>query len=165
MLKTIVLLVIEHVRQRPIRVSLAVLGVAIGVSAWLAIRLANVEVFRAFEESVDAVVGKASIQVTGKKVDLDEQILLSIRQHPSVVAANPVLRIVGTSRNGSSQGKGVMIFGLDLLEYTNESLPMFSGIEKPARSSMPFLTKPPCLSEALSPLIGILPLGTRWMFR
>ena len=31
---------------------------------------------------------------------------------------------------GSSQGKGVIIFGLDLLEYTNESLPMFSGIEK-----------------------------------
>ena len=130
MLKTIVLLVWEHVRQRPIRVSLAVLGVAIGVSAWLAIRLANVEVFRAFEESVDAVVGKASIQMTGTDVGLDEHILLSIRQHPSVLAANPVLRMVGTSQHGLAQGRGVMIFGLDLLEYTNDSLPIFSGMEK-----------------------------------
>ena len=130
MLKTIVLLAIEHVRQRPVRVSLAVLGVAIGVSAWLAIRLANVEVFRAFEESVDAAVGKASIQVSGKHADLDEQILLSIRQHPAVVAANPVLRVRGTASTGSSQGKGLMVFGLDLLEYSTESRSMFSGVEK-----------------------------------
>ena len=93
MLKAIFLLVTEHIRQRPIRSVLAILGVAIGVSAWLAIRLANVEVYRAFEESVDTVVGKASIQVTGENGRLDEQILPTIRINPAVTAANPVLRI------------------------------------------------------------------------
>ena len=110
MLKAIFLLVTEHIRQRPIRTGLAVLGVAIGVSAWLAIRLANVEVYRAFEESVDTVVGKASIKVTGGIRRLDEQILLTIRKHPAVTAANPILRITGTSRSPSSQSKTITIF-------------------------------------------------------
>ena len=87
------------------------MGVAIGVSAWLAIRLANVEVYRAFEESVETVVGKASIQVTGEQGRLDEQILPTLRKHPAVTAANPLLRIPGTGRQQLSQNKSIIILG------------------------------------------------------
>ena len=126
MLKAILLLVSEHIRQRPIRTVLAIVGVAIGVSAWLAIRLTNVEVFRAFEESVDSVVGKASVKVTGEGGRLDEQILHAIRIHPAVIAAHPVLRISGTRRGESSQKRPVMIVGLDLLEYWSQESMMFA---------------------------------------
>ena len=46
MLRILLLLVVEHLRHRPIRALLTVLGVAIGVSAWLAIRVVNGEVYR-----------------------------------------------------------------------------------------------------------------------
>ena len=130
MLKAIFLLVTEHIRQRPIRSVLAIVGVAIGVSAWLAIRLANVEVYRAFEESVDAVVGKASIQVKGENGRLDEQIMLSIRKHSAVTAANPVLRISATGHQENSQKKPIMIMGLDLLEFWSNEPMVFSRQEK-----------------------------------
>ena len=128
--KAIFLLVAEHIRHRPIRSVLATIGVAIGVSAWLAIRLANVEVYRAFEESVDTVVGKASIQVTGESGRLEEQILATIRKHPAVAAANPLLRIPGTGRHQLSQNKPIMILGLDLLDYLSNESMVFSRQER-----------------------------------
>ena len=130
MLKGIFLIVTEHVRQRPIRVSLAVLGVAIGVSAWLAIRLANVEVFRAFEESVEMVVGEVSLKVTGGEERIDETILQTIRTHPAVTAANPILRITGLIKNGTSTPKSSMILGLDLIEYWSHQSLVFESDER-----------------------------------
>ena len=130
MLKAIFLLVTEHIRQRPIRTSLAVLGVAIGVSAWLAIRLANVEVYRAFEESVDTVVGTASIKVTAGPQRLDELLLLKIRKHPAVTTADPILRITGTNQRSSSQVSAITILGVDLIEYGAQQSMVFSGSER-----------------------------------
>ncbi len=118
--KALFLLVQEHLRQRPIRTSLTMLGVAIGVSAWLAIRLANGEVFQSFEASVDSVVGEASIQVSAEERRLDERLLRKIRQHPAVLAAHPVLKVPATTKDKDSQRQAIHILGLDVLELANE---------------------------------------------
>ncbi|MCA9466175.1 MAG: hypothetical protein KC643_12140 [Nitrospira sp.] len=55
----------DHLRHRPFRALLTVLGVAIGVAAWLAIRTANSGVYQSFEHSVDSVVGQATVIVEG----------------------------------------------------------------------------------------------------
>ena len=65
MLRTLLLLVIEHLRHRPVRALLTGVGVAIGVAAWLAIRVVNGEVYQSFEQSVGSVVGEASVTVSG----------------------------------------------------------------------------------------------------
>ena len=67
MLKAIFLLVTEHIRQRPIRTGLAVLGVAIGVSAWLAIRLANVRAFWKLLGDHIPIIGTGGVE-TGRDV-------------------------------------------------------------------------------------------------
>ncbi len=59
MTRIILLLIVEHLRHRPMRALLTLLGVAIGVSAWLAIRVVNGEVYQSFEQSVESVVGQA----------------------------------------------------------------------------------------------------------
>lgn len=130
MLMAIFRLVFEHIRQRPVRATLAVLGVAIGVSAWLAIRLANVEVFRSFEESVDVVVGKASIKVTQEQGRLDEQLIRTIRDHPAVVVANPILRVSGSIKRESPRTEPIMILGLDLVEYVSKESIVVSDQDK-----------------------------------
>ena len=117
MLKALSLLVIEHIRQRPVRVCLTFLGVAIGVSAWMAIRLANVEVLRTFEESVTEVVGNATIQVLSEEGGIDERIITQLRMHPAVESANPVLRISSTVINENHRGKSIEIWSVDLIEY------------------------------------------------
>ena len=66
-------LAIHHLLSRPLRTVLTVFGVGIGVSAAMAMSLANEEVFRSFEQTVTSVVGKATIHVTATEGLLDEK--------------------------------------------------------------------------------------------
>ena len=116
MLRIFLLLIIEHLRHRPIRALLTLVGVAIGVSAWLAIRVVNGEVYQSFEQSVESVVGEASVTVSGGSEGMDEQILQSIQGHPSVRSANPVLKFEGEIQSGALSGRPLIIWGMDLLE-------------------------------------------------
>ncbi|MCA9470743.1 MAG: FtsX-like permease family protein [Nitrospirales bacterium] len=128
--KGLFLLVYEHLRQRPLRTSLTILGVAIGVSAWLSIRLANTEVFRSFETSVETVVGEASLQVSGGADGMNEQILLTIREHPAIREAHPIVTIQA-SLPGPQQEQFFPVLGLDLLELSNrDGLNMGASLEK-----------------------------------
>jgi putative ABC transport system permease protein len=120
MLRILLLLVIEHLRHRPIRALLTVVGVAIGVSAWLAIRVVNGEVYQSFEQSVESVVGEASVTVSGGLEGLDEQILQSIQGHPDIRAVKPVLKIEGEIQTGALSGRPLIIWGMDLLEQRKD---------------------------------------------
>ncbi|MEX0828951.1 MAG: FtsX-like permease family protein [Nitrospirales bacterium] len=116
MLSTLLLLVTEHLRHRPIRSLLTVVGVAIGVSAWLAIRVVNGEVYRSFEQSVESVVGEASVMVSGGSEGMDEQNLRPLQSHPGVRSVSPVLKIEGEIQAGAWSGRPLRIWGVDLLE-------------------------------------------------
>jgi putative ABC transport system permease protein len=116
MLKILILLVTEHLRHRPIRALLTLVGVAIGVSAWLAIRVVNGEVYQSFEQSVESVVGEASVTVSGGLEGINEQILQRILGHPGVRSASPVLKIEGVIQTGALSGRSLIIWGMDLLE-------------------------------------------------
>ena len=120
MIRIFLLLVLDHVRHRPFRAFLTVVGVAIGVAAWLAIRLANGEVYRSFEQSVESVVGKASITLSMGGEGMDESIIEVIQRHPGVQSAHPVLKIEATLQGGPSKGLTLVIWGVDLLEYVDD---------------------------------------------
>ena len=116
MAKILLLLCFEHLRHRPVRALLTLIGVAIGVSAWLAIRVVNGEVYASFENSVESVVGEASVKVSGDDRDLDERLLRTIQRHPGVQSASPILRIEGEIQDGALSGRTLLIWGMDLLE-------------------------------------------------
>lgn len=122
MIRIPLLLVLDHVRHRPFRAFLTVVGVAIGVSAWLAIRLANGEVYRSFEQSVESVVGKASITLSAGAKGMDESIIELVQRYPGVQSAHPVLKIEARIQEGSSAGHTLVIWGVDLLDYAEEAL-------------------------------------------
>jgi putative ABC transport system permease protein len=90
--------------------------VAIGVSAWLAIRVVNGEVYQSFEQSVESVVGEASVTVSGGLEGINEQILQRILGHSGVRSASPVLKIEGEVQAGGLSGRSLIIWGMDLLE-------------------------------------------------
>ncbi|MGH7165053.1 MAG: ABC transporter permease, partial [Nitrospiraceae bacterium] len=105
-----------HVMERPVRTLITVLGVALGTCVAIAIRTANVEVLKSFEESVTAVAGRATLQVSGGDLGLDERVIADIRRHPAVLSATPVLHEGARVAAGPNQGKSFVVMGLDLLE-------------------------------------------------
>ena len=135
--KGLFVLVHEHLRQRPLRTSLTIVGIGIGVSAWLAIRLANTEVFRSFETSVETVVGEASLQISAGRGGMDEQVLLTIGTHPAIRQTHPVIKIAARLA-GHQQDQVVHVLGLDLLEFSNRDGLNFGGIRR-KHGSLDFL--------------------------
>ncbi len=134
MIRILLLLVLDHLRHRPFRAFLTVVGVAIGVSAWLAIRLANGEVYRSFEQSVESVVGKASITLSSGTGGMDESIIEVIQRHPGVQSAHPMLKIDGSVQGGPSSGRTLVIWGVDVLEFAED---MESGDSTRSTHSIP----------------------------
>lgn len=105
-----------HVMERPVRTLITVLGVALGTCVAIAIRTANVEVLKSFEASVTAVAGRATLQVSGGDLGLDERVIATIRRHPAVLSTTPVLHEGARVATGPNQGKSFVVMGLDLLE-------------------------------------------------
>ena len=71
---------------------MTLLGVALGVSVLVSIRLANRSALSGFERTIDAVAGRASLQITSDQDGLDEKLYPLVRALPDVQAAAPVLQ-------------------------------------------------------------------------
>ncbi|MCA9460919.1 MAG: FtsX-like permease family protein [Nitrospira sp.] len=109
----------DHLRHRPFRALLTVLGVAIGVAAWLAIRTANSGVYQSFEHSVDSVVGQATVIVEGGAHGIDERLLIPLQRHPAVRAVHPLLKIHASLWTDLPAHQDLEILGVDMIEQAN----------------------------------------------
>ena len=71
--------------------ALAGLGVALGIAVWVAIQIANASVLGAFSASLDAVAGRANLQIRGGSSGLPDRLLGEIleRGDPRIRAASP----------------------------------------------------------------------------
>ena len=71
-------LVARPIVREALRTTLTVLGIAVGVAVVVAIALSNQSALRAFQESVDAVAGRANYQIVSD-VGLSEDVLRSLQ--------------------------------------------------------------------------------------
>lgn len=90
------------------RASLTVLGVALGVSVFVAIRLASGSALASFRDTVDAVSGRATLEVAATGDGFDEALYARIRREPGVRAAAPIVEVralaaAGRVRRGESR--------------------------------------------------------------
>jgi len=113
-LKLFKMVLVAHVTQRPLRTVLTILGVALGVSASVAVRTANVDVLRSFEQAVMTVAGPTTLEVSGGELGLDEQLITALRNVEGVTSASPVILQTAVKTGGGSQ-RAVQVLGLDLL--------------------------------------------------
>ncbi len=150
------ILIRDHFRHRRLRTLLTVVGVGIGVAAWLAIRVVNAEVFQSFEQAVESVVGEASVTVSGGPQGVNEQILKSIQGHPGVRKASPVVKVEAEIQASEMSGRSLLIWGLDLLEHKTA----WEGLESPSQLGEEdweqlFSPKTVYLEEALAKRLGL----------
>jgi len=86
------------------RALLTVLGVALGVAMFVAIRLASGSALASFTETVDAVAGRAELQVAATGDGFDEALYARLRREPGVLAAAPVVEVHALAAAGDRRG-------------------------------------------------------------
>lgn len=91
------------VRERG-RTLLTVAGVALGVAVFVAIRLASHSALGSFRDTVDAVAGRANLQVASRTDGFDERLYARIRSTRGVAAAAPVVQVSAMARAGGPLG-------------------------------------------------------------
>ena len=122
-------MIIRPLLQDPFRTTITVLGVAIGVSVFLSIQLANRETLSSFRESINLVLGKANAVIHTEGPPFDEKYfgnLLALREwikafpviegHAVEPNSNEVIKILGTDL---LQDNGIRDFSL---KTTDKSL-------------------------------------------
>ena len=114
-IKVFPLILSAHVAQRPLRTLLTVIGVALGVSASVSVRTANVDVLRSFEQAVLTVAGPTTLEISGGELGLDERLITTVRNVPGVTSASPVILQTAVRMGEGSYGQAVQVLGLDLL--------------------------------------------------
>ena len=118
-LRALLLLLTSHVRQWPLRTVLTIAGVALGVSAAVAVRTANVDVLRSFEQAVMTVAGPTTLEVSGGENGFDEQVITKVRTVAGVASASPVILQTAVHMRGEQADQAVQVVGLDLLAEFN----------------------------------------------
>lgn len=92
------------------RAAITVLGVALGVSVFVAIRLASGSALASFRDTVDAVSGRATLEVAATGDGFDEKLYARIRREPGVRAAAPIVEVRALARAGqvrASKSRGI----------------------------------------------------------
>ena len=95
--------VLRPMLGEPVRTALTALGVMLGVAVMLAIQLANSGSLRGFSAALDAVSGKAALEITSAPLGVDETLLPGLSWLREFGIATPVIEsdvmaIAGASR-------------------------------------------------------------------
>lgn len=103
---------LRYLMRRPFQSILCILGVALGVAMVIAIDLANSSASRAFELSTETVAGKATHQIVGSSLGLDEAVYRRLKVELGVREAAPVVESYATAIELDQQP--LRILGIDV---------------------------------------------------
>ncbi len=101
----------RHLTEYPGRTLLSILGIALGTAVFLSISLAASSALKSFRDGVSAVAGKAEWRVQSPGAPLPENLFLTVRRHPEVKAAAPVVESVLELTN--SHPGPALLLGID----------------------------------------------------
>jgi len=111
MLGTLWFITLKQWSVRKLRVALTVLGIALGVSVFFAIRTTNATLLDSLKLTVEKLAGKATLQITSGESGFPEEILDKVRATPGVAIAEPVIEVVAHT-TFEDQGT-LLILGVD----------------------------------------------------
>ena len=106
-------LILRPLVRDPFRFAVTILGVAIGVSVFLSIQLANRQTLLSFSESIDLVLGRADAVIVAEGMPFDEQHFKSLLPLREWIKVYPVVRGYGVEVDSNEV---VEIMGTDLLQ-------------------------------------------------
>lgn len=107
-------LILRPMRANRLRTVLTALGVALGVSVMLAIQLANQGSLRGFSAALDAVSGKAALEITCPPLGVDEALVPQLVWLREIGIATPVIEADVTAHTGQGS-ETLRLIGIDAL--------------------------------------------------
>ena len=119
--------VVRYALRHKVLAVINILSVALGVSVYLAVQIANRSANAAFRAGIDVVAGRANIEVRGT---LDDSLFPKLQKIAGVTAATPLVEGVVTLPDWP--GEYLHIFGVD--PFTNSSFENFK-VKKSGRES------------------------------
>lgn len=93
-----------------LRLALTVLGIALGVSVFFAIRTANRALVSSLNATIEKLAGKSTLQIVGGESGFSEDLLQRVRSTSGVLYAEPVTETFATTASGDK----LLILGLDI---------------------------------------------------
>lgn len=114
MLALLRLISIRHIFGSPLRSSITVLGIAVGVATMVGIAAINTSVMDAFRSTIDTIAGKADLTIAGTPIGFDEALLEKIKAAPGVTHAAASLTAIAPVKG--SPGESLYVMGVDLLD-------------------------------------------------
>ena len=106
-------LILRPLIRDPFRCAVTILGVAIGVSVFLSIQLANRQTLLSFSQSIDLVLGRADAVIEAEGMPFDEQHFKRLLPLREWIKIYPVVRGYGVDVDSNEV---VEIMGTDLLQ-------------------------------------------------
>lgn len=110
---------LRHIKLKPSRAILTTLGVALGISLYVAIAIINHSIRDSMKESIESVAGKAKLTISGGASGFDESNLELIRTTPGVKTAVPLVQARAFFGGATESFEGIQILGIDLLQDTS----------------------------------------------
>jgi putative ABC transport system permease protein len=108
---------IKRIRLQKVHTLMTIAGICLGVAAIVSIGIVNKSVLHSFEDSIERVTGRASLQVTGDASGFPERLLDVVQKVPGVEYAVPVIDTQGILVGAKE--KSLMILGVDVLQDSN----------------------------------------------
>ena len=93
-------IIARYLAREKLRTVLTLLGVALGVGVFVSVRLASTSALASFTDTVDAVAGRANLELSGGSEGIDERAFPLARAIAGVVAAAPIVQIDALARPG-----------------------------------------------------------------
>jgi len=99
------------------RTWLTLVGVALGIAVFMAIRMANESVLGAYRQSVEALAGRTDLEILGLSGPLDEGLLLKLREEPAILEMAPLVQsALPLASPSSAAGEVLLVMGVDFLQ-------------------------------------------------
>src|SRR5471030_155682 len=112
---------LRYFARHPVLTALNVVGIALGVTVFLAVQIVNHSALESFRASVDIVAGKADLEVIGDGLRFDEQAYRVVADDPDIAAATPTVEDVASLTD--HPGEYLQLLGIDI--FSNGPLRTF----------------------------------------
>ncbi|MCA1962808.1 MAG: ABC transporter permease, partial [Prosthecobacter sp.] len=152
-------LILRPMLAHRLRTAVTALGVTLGVAVVLAIQLANAGSLRGFSAALDAVSGKAALEITCPPLGLDERLLGEMSWLREFGIAAPVVEADVALANGRAEV--VRLIGIDALrDPALRDYALKTGPQDDASSGMElmrFLSEPDAalITRSLAEKLGL----------
>ncbi len=100
-------------RLHKLRTLLTVVGIALGVAVFFAVRTANVTLLNSLTTTIEKLAGKATLQIVGGETGFPESVWDVVRDTPGVKVAEPVVEVIANT--DYDDASTLMVVGVDMV--------------------------------------------------